>query len=158
MAKNGTVMIARCYLSMSTHRGGEVRSPGRVLHMGAAITKSIHPESWLWKDVLTTVWKLEGEHINILESRAFGLMLRGRLRRHFNLGSRFSHLVDSLVTLSAMAKGRSSSVRLSRVVARCNALMLAGHLYPTLGYVRSHLNPSDAGSRKVTKQQLKQHS
>lgn len=145
----GEVLLARCYLSMVTHRRGEVRCPESALQLAADVTKGIHFESWTWQDVITNAWDLEGEHVNILESQAYGAMLRWRLGRHYDMGSKFLHLVDSLVTSSAMAKGRSSSIRLPPVVARRIASVLPCQLHPTLGYVRSHLNASDAGFRKV---------
>ena len=144
-------MLARYLFGMATHRGGEIRAVGRVLHVGAALTMSVDPGWWDWKDVISCHWKLKDEHINVLESRAYSLAIRWRLRNRRNVGSRFFHLVDSLVTLSVMAKGRSSSHRLAKVICRANANILAGHLYPTLGYVRSHRNPSDGGSWKVRK-------
>lgn len=107
----GEVLIARYYLSMSTHRGG-VSTEGQP-----SLKALLHPASWEWQGVVATVWKLEGEHIDNLEWRACGLKVRWTLRRHYNVGSRFVHLVYSLVTLSAMAERRFSSVRLSRVVA-----------------------------------------
>ena len=94
-------------------------------------------------------WKDDGEHINVLETRAFLLAMRWRARNRDEHGKRFLHLVDSMVTMGAITKGRSSSLRLRRVVAKCNAVLLASHFYPCLGYVRSAENPADRPSRKA---------
>lgn len=119
------------------HGGGSVRSLGRVSHAGAAFTVSVDPGSWEWKDVVTCTWKLQDDHINVLESRAYCLAVRWRLRCWCNTGSGIFHLVDSLASLSVTANGRSSSHRLTKAIARTKAHILAGHLCSTLGCVRS---------------------
>lgn len=96
-------------------------------------------------------WKLQSEHINVLQTCAYLLSFRWRLRRASSIGTRYVHLVDSMVTMNAMAKGRSSSQRLRKVLLRINALDLAGRLAPALAYVRSHRNPADKPSRAFAK-------
>ncbi len=66
---------------------------------------------WQWGTVLAARWKYPGEHINLLESRAYGLALKWHTRAKHRLGTRFPHLVDSKVTMASSVKGRSSSQR-----------------------------------------------
>ena len=142
-------------MHFSTHRGGELRQWSLGTLRGSAVTQGIDSRMWKWKTVIANTWQREGEHINQLEARAYVLALRWRLRSIGGVGCRFLHAVDSLVTMGAMVKGRSSSHRLRHIVLRGNALLLAGHLHPSLIYVRSHENPADAPSRVVKKHHLK---
>jgi len=141
--------LVRYYLVRQNHRGGAVtwlseRGEGEVV-----IPQGIDPREWRWRDTISTRWKLEGEHINVLECRAVVLMLRQRLRDPTQLGVRFLHLVDSRVCLGMIAKGRTSSLRLRRVLGKVNALLIAGQCGMTLGFCRTHLNPSDRPSRRA---------
>ena len=58
--------------------------------------------------------------------------------------------MDSRVSLGVVAKGRTSSWMLRKVLMKINAVCLAASLSPLLGYCRSHLNPADAPSRVTT--------
>ena len=148
-------VLLRHLMHFSTHRGGELRQWSLGTLKGSAVTQGIDIKMWKWKTVIANTWEREGEHINQLEARAYVLALRWRLRSTKGVGTRFLHAVDSLVTMGAMVKGRSSSRRLRHIVLRANALLLAGHLHPSLVYVRSHENPADAPSRVVKKIHLK---
>jgi hypothetical protein len=48
-----------------------------------------------------------------------------------------------------LTKGRSSAGALRTQVRRWNALVLAGNVYPLLGYVASEDNPADRPSRRL---------
>ena len=61
--------------------------------------------------------------------------------------SGFSIAVDSNVTLSSVAKGRSSSHGLRPILRRIAALQIGGSLYPSLHFSPTRLNPSDPPSR-----------
>jgi len=142
------VNLVRMYFSRLSHRGGDVsfltdRGAGRSL-----VPRGIDAREWRWKDVVSTQWKLRGEHINVLECRALVLAMRWRFRNIENVGTKFLHLVDSQVTLGVAAKGRTSSWRLRRVLGKVNALLLAGFGTMGLGFVRTHLNPADRPSRR----------
>jgi len=65
------------------------------------------------------------------------------------MGKKALHLLDSLVTMKAHAKGRSSARRLAGIVKRNNALQLAGFITMTLAFARSALNPADRPSRAI---------
>ena len=40
------VLLTRYLLGRATHRGGEIRAVGRVLHAGAALTMNVDPGWW----------------------------------------------------------------------------------------------------------------
>lgn len=81
------------------------------------------------------------ETINILELRAVLTSLRYRLEHRRQLNCRMIHVVDSLVCLLALARGRSSSRRPRRTLARVNALILEGNVQPVWAYVHTDTNP-----------------
>ncbi len=91
-------------------------------------------KGWKWK---------HKDHINVLEMEALYQSLRWKMRGGRLVNRRFLHLVDSQVVLGVVAKGRSSSHKLNRVVKKINLLLLGCHAYMLLGWVRSELNPAD---------------
>ena len=111
-------------------------------------TQSIDARWWRWRTVVANKWKNTGEHINALEMRGVLLSYLWRVRRRERMGRRFVHLVDSMVTMGGLTKGRSSSGQLRSTLMRVNAIVLGGFLYPIVGHTRSHLNPADAPSRQ----------
>ena len=146
-----SVNLVRMYFSRLSHRGGDVawltdRGPGKSI-----VPRGLDAREWRWRDVISTKWQLTGEHINVLECRALVLAMRWRFRDIQHVGTKFLHLVDSKVTLGVVAKGRTSSWRMRRVVAKANALLLAGFSTMALGFVRTHLNPADRPSRREGK-------
>ena len=62
---------------------------------------------------------------------------------------RLFHVVDSMVTSSVLAKGRSSSRVLNRILRRICALVLAADLYVLPLWTISGWNFSDSGSRYI---------
>ena len=145
--------VVRHLVTRQSLRGGAATTISSIsLYKGAA-PESIDPELWTWRTCISTAWRFEGEHINVLEVRAVGLALAWRLRNVKNIGSKFVHLVDSLVTLMCLMKGRTSSLRLNGAVCHCNALMVAGFIQPIFAYVRTALNPADRPSRFASKKE-----
>ena len=100
-------------------------------------------------DVLSWVFRgvLKGEHINVLEFRAYRNSLKWRTRSAAFQRQSFLHLLDSQVSASIAARGRTSSFRLQGVVRKTNALLLACQLYPVIAFVHSEDNPADVPSR-----------
>ena len=99
----------------------------------------------LWK------WTGQREHINALELRAVLTSLRWRLERQKQTNVKFVHLVDSLVSLHALSRGRTSSKKLRRTLMRVNALLLATQSQAVWAYVHTKQNPADAPSRRPLK-------
>lgn len=112
---------------------------------------SIPAKLWRWKAVASWRWTGSGEHINALETRAVLTALRWRLERHKASRVKFVHMVDSLVALHSLSRGRSSSKKLRRTILRINALLLASRSQAVWTYVHTKLNPADAPSRRPLK-------
>ena len=94
--------------------------------------------------------------INVLELRAVLTTLRWRIAKKGWLQERWLHLVDSLVCLHCLARGRSSSRKLRRTLLRINARLLASGTQGLWAYVHTAQNPADAPSRRpVRKKWLK---
>ena len=107
---------------------------------------AVDARQWKWKVVKGWKWRFQ-DHINILEMEALFHSVRYRAKTLRLFHSRFIHLVDSQVVLGVAAKGRTSSKKLRKSLHRYNLLLLVLHTWPLLGWVLSHLNPSDAPSR-----------
>lgn len=112
---------------------------------------SIPAKLWRWKVVTGWRWSSSPEHINVLELRAVLTSVRYRLEKLHQVNLRCVHLVDSLVVLHALTRGRSSSRKMRRTLMRLNALLLASGLSPTWAYVDTHQNPADRPSRRPVK-------
>lgn len=84
-------------------------------------------------------------HINILEESAL-LRLAQRCVR-FAYPTRVTVLVDSNVVRGATTKGRSSSLGLSTVLRRLNAICVAAAIYLHIAFVPTRLNISDDPTR-----------
>ena len=99
-----------------------------------------------WREELSVPWRSKVA-IHIAEGIARQLSVRWRARRPGELNTRHLHLMDSQVTLSNAAKGRSSSYRLRHVLLRTSATLLGGHIRDLVGFTRTDQNPADAPSR-----------
>ena len=115
------------------------------------LRSSIPSKLWKWKTVAGWHWNSKDEHINALECRATLTALRWRLERLGQQKVKFVHLVDSLVVLHCLSRGRSSSRKLRRTVLRINALLLATRSQAVWAYVHTKDNPADAPSRRPQK-------
>ena len=80
--------------------------------------------------------------------RSIDTALRWRLCRHKGFRTNILHLVDSLVSLQVISKGRTSSRKLRSVCKRIAGLQLVAGLLLTLGYTASKGKPADAPSRR----------
>ena len=109
---------------------------------------SIPGKLWRWRDVVGWHWTGEAEHINALEMRAVKTALVWRIKELQEYGTRCLHLVDSLVVLHALSRGRSSSRKLRRTLAKISALLLASGLHVAWGYIDTKQNPADKPSRR----------
>ena len=103
---------------------------------------------WYWQEKLSYPWKQE-DHINELELQAFIVMVRRRVRKASRHHSRYLHIVDSAVTRGAVAKGRSTSRRLNRLLRKVAAMTLAADVYPLTAWTISRWNFADLASRRM---------
>lgn len=101
---------------------------------------------WKWRVVSGWRWTGSKEHIS-LELRAVLTTLKWRLAHKGQVGKRFLHLVDSLVVLHALSRGRSSSRKLRSTLSRICALLLCSSSQVMWGYVHTEQNPADRPSR-----------
>ena len=113
---------------------------------------SVPSNLWRWKTACSWGWKRpqfgNREHINALELRAALTAIKWRVLRARNRRKRFLHLVDSLVSLHVVNKGRSSSRKLRSVIKKISAWLLLSANACVLGYVDTGQNPADAPSRR----------
>ena len=107
---------------------------------------SVPARLWKWRVVAGWKWSSK-EHINSLELRATLTALKWRVQYRGQLRHRFLHLVDSLVVLHCLARGRSSSKKLRSSLSRINALLLCSSSQALWGYVHTEQNPADKPSR-----------
>lgn len=109
---------------------------------------SIPSNLWKWRIVSGWKWRSSDEHINVLELRAVLCALRWRILRRRARGQKMIHLVDSLVCLHSLTRGRTSSKKLRRTLCRINSLLLLSNNVGVWTYVHTSLNPADAPSRE----------
>ena len=136
-------------LRRADHRGADVRLDLGIPFRPSAWPRSeINVDRWKWRTVLAFPWNGPQMHINEYELLAVLQSIKWRCRAKRRLGRRFCVLVDSQVTLSVAAKGRSSSFRLNRILRRLDAYVLASFSLPFCGYVSSGRNLADEPSRR----------
>lgn len=119
------------------------------------IRASLPSKLWKWRTISGWRWTGNAERINVLELRAALTALRWRIEKNEKLNSKFVHMVDSLVVLHAMSRGRSSSRKMKRTLLRANALILATNSQVVWAYVHTKDNPADAPSRRPGKRKWK---
>ena len=83
----------------------------------------------------------------MLELRAVLCAMRYRTTKQRVRDQKIIHLTDSLVCLHTLTRGRTSSKKLRRTLARINALLLLTRNTAVWTYVHTALNPADAPSR-----------
>ena len=113
------------------------------------LRQTVPGKLWKWKEVTGWQWKSGGDHINLLELRATLTTIKWILQKRKTWNCRVIHLVDSLVVLHSLSRGRSSSVRLRRTLMRINSLLLASNLHPVWTYILTSQNPADRPSRRI---------
>ncbi len=131
----------------SSHKGTDVRL-SQPLDPSQWPRRSIDPGYWKWRTALSFNWeKSSAEHINVLEMRAVLSTVRYKTREASSCRKRWFHLLDSQVCLSILAKGRTSSRRMTSVCESISAVLLAAGSCLFGCYVATHLNPADGPSR-----------
>ena len=113
-------------------------------------------ESVEFKELLRYKFSKTG-HINVLECRAYNTWVKWAARHHpmsrlkwaarHHPMSRLLCMLDSRVLLGAAAKGRSSSLAITRVLQGALPYILGSQLYPAGLHVYSAQNRSDGPSR-----------
>ena len=135
-----------------------LQSPTEKLVRFQRLRASVPANLWRWKVKAGWRWKFGQAHINELELRAVLTTLKWRLERIRERECRFIHLVDSLVVLHALSRGRSSSRKLRRPLCQINSLLLAADAHPVWAYVSTKQNPADRPSRMRVKKHATKRS
>ena len=135
--------------SLTSIKGEDIllTTPSSQLTKFHRLRASIPARLWKWKVVAGWRWTGSPEHINSLEMRAVLTTLKWRVEFKQQTRRRFLHLVDSLVVLHSLARGRSSSRKLRAPLSRINALLLCSGTQALWGYVNTKDNPADRPSR-----------
>ena len=143
------VNLARKLSSFVSIKGEDIllQSPSENIVKFQRLRASVPARLWRWRVVAGWRWKFSNAHINELELRAALTTLVWRLERKRHHGCRFIHLVDSLVVLHCLSRGRSSSRKLRRPLSQVNSLLLASDSHAVWAYVSTKQNPADRPSR-----------
>ena len=126
-----------------------LQSAGDVLLKHQRFRRTVPAMAWRWREVTGWAWKGSPEHINQLEMRAAFTTIKWLIAKQKVRNCRVLHLVDSMVVLHALSRGRSSSRKLRRTLMRIQALLLAANLHPVWAYVHTGSNPADRPSRRI---------
>lgn len=142
------VRLVHHYLRRMEYRGSDVRLDLQVIFKPDSVTRTtIQPAKWAWRIGQSYPFP-KGQRINILELKAILRALEWRARSSCFHSVRFMHLSDSQICRAVLAKRRSSSRVINRILRRIHALCISLNLYPLWGWVASRLNPADAPSRR----------
>ncbi|CAK0797517.1 unnamed protein product [Prorocentrum cordatum] len=111
------------------------------------------PASWFdsegFEQVAARRWRWPGEHINVKETRAAVMGLRHACCVRQSCGRRLVSLVDSMVCVGCLDKGRPSrSAALNAQCRRAAAYTIGCRVRWRLRYVNTKFNVADAPSRR----------
>lgn len=135
-------------LQRTNFTGSDVRVvTGELVNPKAFPRQSMCANWWKWQHSFRVVWPRPC-HINQLELKAMLLSVLRGIRSERWSEKRIFHLSDSYVSISVVAKGRSSSVMLNRLLKVLNAHLLIHGIYLILAHVESSENPTDGASRR----------
>ena len=129
-------------------RGSEVSLRDGLVNEGSRQVIPYPAMVWAWRSFQSYTWQ-QSNHINVLELVAFFNYLRACVRKPERHSCRMLHVLDSRVASCVIAKGRSSSSKLNRILRRVSALMLASDVYVFPLWTVSGWNFADAGTRAL---------
>ena len=147
-SSTGTGLVQKL-ANMISIKGEDIllTTPSSQLTKYHRLRASVPSRLWRWRVVSGWQWTGSKEHINSLELRSVLTTLKWRLQHRGHIGYRFIHLVDSLVVLHCLSRGRSSSKKLRSSLSKINALLLCSSSQALWGYVHTDQNPADKPSR-----------
>lgn len=147
---SGTVaQLNKVLLSKVNHTGSDVRiTTGEVLNPKSVPRQSVEADWWKWEPLFKVRWNKK-EHINVLELRSILLAVQFQISHLGVSHMRLFHVSDSFVAMAVVAKGRTGSCQLARVLKVLNAHLLAYGLTLVIGHVESTENPTDGESRSL---------
>ena len=116
--------LNRVLLQRTNHTGSDVRIvSGKLMNDRNFPRESVRSKWWKWRPVFNVHWSLS-EHINVLEMRSIYLSLLWKARGLRFCNRKLFHITDSYVSMSILAKGRTSSFALQPVARKIAALLL----------------------------------
>jgi len=148
-SKGTVAALNKVLLSKVNHTGSDIRiTTGEVLNPRSVPRQSVEAAWWKWEPLFKVQWTRK-EHINVLELRSILLAIQFQIS-HLDVSHlRIFHVTDSFVAMSIVAKGRTGSLQLARVLKVLNAHLLGFGLALALEHVESTENPTDGESRSL---------
>ena len=142
-------LLNRHLLSRVNHTGSDVRvSTGTIVNPKTFPRQGAESVWWNWTPVFHTRWSCS-EHINLLELRSIFLKVKHHVTHLRSADCRVFHLSDSYVCISVISKGRTSSLKLQRILKQLNSYLLAFGIILILCHIESTKNPTDHASRST---------
>ncbi|CAK0798723.1 unnamed protein product, partial [Prorocentrum cordatum] len=147
-ARQGHQRVVASLVITCHHSGADLRVDTDAETYGKMFPRQeIDAGIWKWKVARQLVWQDQAKHINVLECEAALMALRWRARSASRQMCVFLHLLDAVVNIGALAKRRSSSQQLNKVVRAFSILELALGSRAVFAFTSSAKNPVDAPSR-----------
>lgn len=154
LIKEQNLVSRLCHLVSTKGTDVLLKSTTDTVPTSHRFRQSIPPKLWRWKVVCGWRWPVSPhgpQHINKLEIKAIYTSLKWRIFQQKVSKHKCLHLVDSMVSLQILNKGRSSSHKLRLVCKKIASLLIASRILLVLSYVESSRNPADRPSRKPQK-------
>ena len=152
-APNGEHTLVRKLLNLVSLKGEDImlQAPTEDTLRYHRLRASLPARLWKWRTVMGWQWSGSPEHINVLELRAVLTSIRWRILKRRAFRTKMVHMIDSLVCLHCLVRGRSSSRKMRRTLSRIDALLLASGSHGVWAYVHTSQNPADRPSRRPVK-------
>ena len=138
--------LVQQFLRKVEFRGSDIRMDTSTIFKPSGVPRSaIDPSKRHWHEC-RSFRRRRSEHINILEFKATLHAIQWRARRGGFHSFRTMLLIDNQSILAVIAKGRSSSRHVNRLLRRLAALCCTLNIYLLVAYVDTSDNPADQGS------------
>ena len=149
----GELTLVKKLLNLVSLKGEDImlQAPSEDTLRYHRLRASLPAKLWKWRTVKGRRWSGSPEHINVLELRAVLTSIRWRILKRRAFRTKMVHMIDSLVCLHCLARGRSSSRKMRRTLSRIDALLLASGSHGVWAYVHTSQNPADRPSRRPVK-------
>lgn len=140
--------LNRILLRRTNHTGADIRVvSGELMSNKTFPRESVSAQWWEWSEGFANRWK-QRSHINVLELETVLLGIKHHITHFQATDMRIFQLSDSYICIGVVAKGRSSSRQLQRVLKKIAGHLLAHGLHLVMAHVDSASNPTDLASRR----------
>ena len=139
----------KSFIGLGDFRGTRIRLDSLVteyLPQHVSVSEGFPTGQYQWKVISQFKWNFPG-HMVLFEAESFLLSLRNYCSKIKNCQTRFIQVFDAQSALGALAKGRSSSIRLNRVCRKCCALEVFADVSVVFAWCCSDKMPMDKASR-----------